>query len=120
MRRGSETLLIQVSQEFRLHDDFHVQIQRYIYVLWSSKKNERIIDWHYHRRQNQSFEAHLHVRDDAKSINHPLVNRHVPTGWVPLDDVIKFMIEELGIAPRIPNWKEVLKDAADGFNQTLH
>jgi hypothetical protein len=77
--------------------------------------NERIIDWHYHRRKNSSFEAHLHVRDDSKTSGYYLVNRHIPTGRVPLEDVIRFAVQEINITPRQADWQTVLDETEDIF-----
>jgi hypothetical protein len=110
LHRGRETLYLDASQRIQIFDadNFRISTRRYIYVLWSARPNERIIDWHYHRRQNNSFEAHLHVRDDAHTTNHYLVDRHIPTGRVPLEDVVRFAIQEVNIAPRSADWTETL------------
>lgn len=100
------------AQQFRIfdHDNFRISTVRYIYVISGNSPNERIIDWHYHRRQNDSFEAHLHIRDDSRTTGHPLVDRHIPTGLVPLEDVVRFAIDELNIQPRDPDWRIVLDE----------
>jgi len=87
MSRGKERLFLEASQRFKIFEDngFRISTLKYNYVIWSSKTDERIIDWHYHRRQNNSFQAHLHIRDDAKATSHNLVNRHIPTGRLDRD-----------------------------------
>lgn len=119
LRRGQETLLLQASQRFQVFDEdnFRISTVRYIYVIWSPRPNERIIDWHYHRRQNESFEAHLHIRDDSRTTNHQLVNRHIPTGRVPLEDIVRFAIEELNVEARDTNWRNVLEETEAVFRE---
>jgi hypothetical protein len=50
----------------------------------------------------------LHIRDDAQRTGHPLVSRHIPTGRVPLEDVVRFAIDEMNIGSRDSNWKNIL------------
>ena len=112
LHRGREVLYLDASQRIQIidADNFRITTSRYIYVLWSAKHNERIIDWQYHRRQNNSFEAHLHIRDDDPGTNnHPLANRHIPSGRVPLEDVVRFAVQEININTREPNWINILE-----------
>jgi len=111
LQRGRETLFLDATQRIQIFDDddFRITTVRYIYVLWRDK-DERIIDWHYHRRKNSSFQAHLHVRDDSKRTSHNLVNKHIPTGRVPLEDVIRFSIQETNISPRESEWSAILEE----------
>jgi hypothetical protein len=117
IKRGKEVLFLQAYQWFQIidADNFRISTHRYYYVVWSSKADERIIDWHYHQRKNGSFEAHLHVRDDAKTTGFSLVDRHIPTGRVPLEDVIRFVIQELKIEARDTDWKAVLEETEAVF-----
>lgn len=110
LRRGRDKLQLDAHQIIQIFDadNFRISTVKYIYVLWDFRPNERVLDWHYHRRQNNSFEAHLHIRDDAQRNNHSLVSRHIPTGRVPLEDVVRFSIDEMNINPRDPNWKNTL------------
>lgn len=117
LQRGRETLFLDVSQTIQIFDadNFRISTLKYIYVLWSASPNERIVDWHYHRRQNNSFEAHLHIRDDAKVTNHCLIDRHIPTGRVSLEDIVRFAVEEVSISPRNENWRIVLEQTESLF-----
>ncbi|CAA9563974.1 MAG: hypothetical protein AVDCRST_MAG73-3986 [uncultured Thermomicrobiales bacterium] len=42
----------------------------------------------------------------------PFAKLHVPTGPIALQDILRFAIVELGVAPRRAGWREVLD--ADG------
>ncbi|MCC6495797.1 MAG: hypothetical protein IT193_06010 [Propionibacteriaceae bacterium] len=37
-----------------------------------------------------------------------LIDLHLPTGYVTLEDVIRFCIHDLGVPPLRPNWHEIL------------
>jgi hypothetical protein len=117
LRRGQEILFLQAYQRFQVidADSFRISTLRYFYIIWSSRPDERIIDWHYHRRQNGSFEAHLHIRDDARRTGHMLVGKHIPTGRLPLEDVVRFAVQELKIQPRDPNWQTILEQTEAVF-----
>ncbi len=117
MKKGRESYAIQAHQRIKILDghDFKVTTLKYFYIIWQPAKNERVIDWHYHRRKNDSFESHLHVRDDMHLTNHYLVDKHLPTGRVALEDVIRFAIEEIGIQPRDDNWKALLNQTEAAF-----
>lgn len=119
LKRGRETFLLQANQKFQVFDNdgFRISTSRYFYVIWGPRQNERLIDWHYHSRLNESFEGHLHIRDDARTTKHSLVNRHIPTGRVSLVDIVRFAIEELKIKARDPNWRDVLEEAEATFRQ---
>jgi hypothetical protein len=38
---------------------------------------------------------------------------HPPTGYVTLSSVVRFLIEDLGVLPRRPNWQAVLDRRVD-------
>ena len=119
MKKGKENYSLEASQRIKIVDseNFRITTVKYFYIIWHHRPNERIIDWHYHKRQNNSFEAHLHIRDDAQITNHYLVDKHLPTGRVPIEDVIRFAIEETGITPRATNWKALLNQTETVFQK---
>jgi hypothetical protein len=118
VKRGKEALLFRSYQHFELLEDqeFRISTQKYYYSVWSNPA-ERLIDFHYHDRKSDSYHGHLHIPSDgAKSAVHPLMNKHIPTAHIPLEDVVRFLIQELGVDPRRADWNEVLCDAQQIFN----
>ncbi len=119
LARGREILPLFVSQKIQIfdNDNFRISTDKYYYVLWTPRANERLIDWHYHRRNTNSFEAHLHIRDDVRgrATGHTLVDLHVPTGRVPLEDVVRFAIQEQNVTAREAGWKNILDQTEATF-----
>ena len=37
---------------------------------------------------------------------------HLPTGWVPIEEVLRFCIDDLGVRPLSPGWHETLAASA--------
>lgn len=57
---------------------------------------------------------HMHVRslpDDPIGLD----DLHVPTGRIPLERVVRFLIEEIGVTPIRDTWREVLDDGERTF-----
>lgn len=40
-----------------------------------------------------------------------LNDMHLPTGWVPVEEVLRFCIVDLGVQPLKPDWDQVLRDS---------
>ncbi len=40
---------------------------------------------------------------------------HLPTGFVPIEEVLRFCIVELGVRPRTTTWHDTLKDSYQLF-----
>lgn len=111
-KKGKEVWPLEISQRIQIvdEDNFRISTLRYYYVFWTPRADERVIDWHYHRRKTNTVEAHLHIRDDVRhrAGGHALVDLHIPTGRVPLEDIVRFLIQEQNLSPRKTNWKDIL------------
>jgi len=42
---------------------------------------------------------------------------HIPTGWVTIENVIRFLITDLGIPPLIETWEEELRESEEQFRE---
>jgi hypothetical protein len=42
---------------------------------------------------------------------------HIPTGWVTIEEVIRFLITDLGVPPLIENWDEELRRSEEQFRE---
>jgi len=40
---------------------------------------------------------------------------HIPTGWVTVEELIRFLIYELGIQSRADDWDKILQDSETRF-----
>lgn len=102
VRRGKEILFLRTYQQFEVYDDedFRISTSKYYYSIWT-KPNELLIDFHYHPRQADLYKGHLHIPNNTGGVPvHFLINKHIPTARVPLEDIVRFMIQEVNIEPR--------------------
>ena len=42
---------------------------------------------------------------------------HIPTGWITIESVIRFLIADLGVAPLTEEWDEVLRESEERFRE---
>lgn len=112
IRRGKEVLFFRGYQLFQLFDDesFRISTLKYYYSIWP-KQNEILVDFHYHERKADLYKGHLHIPNcTGGSPVHFLINKHIPTARVPIEDVVRFMIQEVGVTPRKTDWQDILKE----------
>ncbi len=65
---------------------------------------------------------HLHIGVALLTADTPILagvlhKRHVPTGRVSIESIVRFAIEELGTQPLIPNWNDVLDQGQRRFDR---
>ena len=93
-------------------EPWRVQTSEYSYTLsWGREPGERIFAYHWHPdgRSPITF-PHLHLYAGAQIGLQSLQNAHILTGQVPTEAVIRFLIEELGVVPLRPDWRQVLDE----------
>ena len=57
------------------------------------------------------FSPHVHLGSGARIGFAPLVSKaHLPTGYVTLGEIIRFLIRDLQIQPVPNNWEDILQD----------
>ena len=42
---------------------------------------------------------------------------HVPSGWIAIEEVIRFLIQELGLDPKSPDWDRHLHESEEKFRE---
>lgn len=60
---------------------------------------------------------HIQLRSDVQLDGHVLdLNKlHVPTGWVTIEEIIRFLIVDLGVKPAGDDWPERLRKSERSF-----
>jgi len=99
----------------------------YGYTLQPHAWDDRLIRWEYVRFPGEdSFWSRHHVQgplefeilDDRDTIHNLTLNEwHLPTGWVPIEEVIRFCLHDLG-APALTardGWHAALTESAEAF-----
>lgn len=111
-------LFLRTYQQFEVYDDedFRISTSKYYYSIWT-KPNELLIDFHYHPRQADLYKGHLHIPNNTGGAPvHFLINKHIPTARVPIEDIVRFMIQEVNIEPRQSDWQDVLSQSEQNFS----
>ncbi len=93
-------------------EPWRVQTSEYAYTLsWGREPRENILAYHWHPagRSPITF-PHLHLYAGAHIDIQSLQNAHIPTGWILSETVIRFLIEELGVVPLRPDWRQILDE----------
>jgi hypothetical protein len=74
--------------------------------------------WDWHPMTTPAREQpHLHVRGSEPELSIPVERLHVPTGRVAFEEVVRFIILELGADPNREDWKEILAESEARFKK---
>lgn len=91
-----------------------------MYQLLDTDETE-IIAFHWHPTGiSRVRDPHLHLSSKLRPVpigqagdEAPLASMHVPTGFVPLADVVRFLIDDFGVIPLRDDWSDVLASLRD-------
>ena len=91
-----------------------VRTAEYAYVLTRPGDDEPMLRWEYKRRWpdeearwcRHHLQGEVDVRGLGISLNEGV---HLPTGYVPIEDVVRFCIVDLGVHPLSEDWHEELE-----------
>lgn len=121
-------LFLAVSQQLQVEQQanksWRLRTLTYSYhLLEDSNRDSRwLIRWEYvsHlQRRNEHPRHHVHI---ATTINTAAGKMdfdklHLSTGWVTIEEVIRFLIAEVGIRPKIEDWDERLLKSEELFRE---
>jgi len=103
-------------------DDRHrLYTAEYGYTLTPEGASEPLLRWEYIRRwptpEARWCRHHLQgpVRLETGRQPVSLNDWHLPTGYVPIEDVLRFCIVDLGVAPLSERWHEELEESYRRF-----
>jgi hypothetical protein len=119
-------LFLAVSQDLEVEQladkTWRLHTVEYSYHLLedSSFDSRWIVRWEYksHRRlRNKHPRNHVHIDTVVETPAGPmnLDKLHLPTGWVTIEEVIRFLIAELGVPPKTGNWDDELVESERFF-----
>jgi hypothetical protein len=90
----------------------------YIYRV-SDARDDLLATWHWHPMPQLSGDdapwPHVHVYGERDTLT--LHKLHLPTGRVPLEAVVRFLILDLDVVPRRADWRAVLDRHEERFRQ---
>jgi hypothetical protein len=82
----------------------------------ADSRDELIAAFHWHpEHSSRVARPHVHVHGDHDTVD--LHKLHLPTGRVSIESVIRFAIEDLGVAPRRSDWESVLDRHEEAFHE---
>ncbi len=101
---------------------FRLTTRQYWYRLQQGPtfQEQAVIRWEYdtttdrseHARHHAQMRATIDVGDGALDLN----KAHLPTGWVTIEEVIRFLIVDLGMTPPCgDDWPDVLEESERMF-----
>ncbi len=86
-------------------------------------EDEDCLRWEYVSREVRDTahcRHHLHLQGEytlgpRRTI--PLAKVHIPTGWVTVEEIIRFLITELDVRPKEQGWEKLLRESEEAFKQ---
>lgn len=128
--RSSPPLSLSAGQRFRIvHDDviedgpYRVQLVEYWYLL-STDDDREILAFHWTPEatdRRQKTYPHIHIGTallkDSSNFLTTFHKKHVPTGHVSIESIVRFAIEELGVVPLRPDWSAILDRGQRRFDR---
>jgi len=99
----------------RFPGEWTVRTGGYLYsVRFTPDPTGECLAWHWHPATRA--DRHLHV-----TAQHPqggdLSRLHVPTGWTTFEQMVGFLITELGVRPLRADWSQLLDSLEGGSDQ---
>ncbi len=97
---------------------------QYRYTLTPEGTGEPLFRWEYIRepkpgepwcRHHLQGTVPIHIGKQTV----PLNDWHLPTGYVPIEEVLRFCIVDLGVEPLAADWDRTLRDSYDRFKTEL-
>jgi hypothetical protein len=121
-------LFLAVSQQLRVEQQpdktWKLRTLEYTYHLLegSSPDSKWIIRWEYvsHiQRRNEHSRHHVHIATvvDTPAGKMDLDKLHLSTGWVTIEEVIRFLVAEMGVKPKISDWDDQLLESEELFKK---
>jgi hypothetical protein len=119
LRRGGHLLFfmaisIGIEEAVDAHGEAALSVREYRYRLMEPDERE-LLAYHWHPHGSSLVTApHMHLSSRMPVIHLPLGNAialsdmHLPTGFVGVADIVRFLIIEVGVEPRRRDWEAVI------------
>jgi hypothetical protein len=98
-------------------DRYRISTQEYIYEVTGPKRQPLIsAHWHPLARNSTFVDPHWHIGGVSVAQDRVYLDRaHIPSPRVSIEEFIRLMIEELGVAPRNDDWDKRLRQTHKVF-----
>jgi hypothetical protein len=102
-----------IVEDDRFEGEYKVQTQSYVYAAsFSQDLKEFFVAWHWHPRRRP--EPHLHVNAQNRLAGQ-LHRKHIPTGRVSFEEVVRFLLTEVKVRENQPDWEDILAESERRF-----
>jgi hypothetical protein len=118
---GSRDLCLYFSQWFYVgpfdEKRFKVYTTSYRYhVINAADTYHELISFHWEPGRSATDNPHIHIGFSARDCDPPFSPKaHIPSGRVPIEDVVLFLIEELKVEPITHEWQAIILKARSAF-----
>jgi hypothetical protein len=99
---------------------WRLETHRYAYRLVDQPdpRTPATIRWEYDREADTKGPPRHHVQSDSKAtlgdVMLDLNRAHTPTGWVTIEELLRFLIRDLGV-PANSDWPDIVSEGEDKF-----
>lgn len=111
-------MLLLATQDFKFERrdgrEWRCPTLAYTYTLYEGSRRE-LIAWHW--RLSSSHGPHAHVRADVPDLGGSIRKLHLPTGRVAFENIVEFLIRDLGVEPAQGDWEQRILDAESYFRR---
>jgi hypothetical protein len=79
--------------------------------------------WEYNSREYKESLAprhHLHFPATLRCAGNRILDTealHIPSGWITIEEIIRFLVHELEVKPKSNNWDTLLRDSEQKFRE---
>ncbi|WP_038039191.1 hypothetical protein [Thermorudis peleae] len=109
--------LFRVVETERLRGPYTVATAAYLYQI-SYDDGRELLAFHWHPHgQGKRTTPHVHIGPAVEQVAERVRELHIPTGYVSLEAVVRFLIDGLSVAPQRFDWSEVLARNEARHNQ---
>jgi hypothetical protein len=112
-------LHIDINQEIEVAKTSGTLTTKYYLYSVADSDGKDLVGFHFHPdlTEDPVLYPHIHAyaKQDPRFMALDLQRKHIPSGRVALEDVIRWLISELKVKPRRDDWDEVLKKAKERF-----
>lgn len=126
IRRASRpgSVAVRVSQQYRIVEaqgeagPYKVQTRAYMYSVESPAMQQEILSYHWHPSGPSPFKTpHLHLTRGVHEAYPDIVEAHLPTGRISIEEFLRFAIETFRLRTRRDDWRSVVNRTQATFRK---
>lgn len=127
--RHTDDFFLYIGQNLRVAQQadktWRLRTTRYMYRIQATQdpQDDDCLRWEYVSREERNdgyCRHHLHMQGEyelgPKRRIH-LADAHIPTGWVTIEEIIRFLITDLGVPSKSDDWEKLLLESEAKFRE---